>query len=795
MTPPEPAPTRSPAPTPGRAASASLPEWSRPLLRAVGWLGALALAGLAALLLVIGVALAVAYPQLPGIASLTDYRPKLPMRVFSADGVLLGEYGEERRNFTPVKQIPQVMKDAVLAAEDSRFYEHGGVDYKGVARAALENLRDARSQGASTITMQVARNFYLSTEKTFTRKIYEILLALKIESLLGKDQILELYMNQIFLGQRANGFASAAEIYFGKKLADVTVAEAAMLAGLPKAPSVFNPIVNPKRATQRQRHIIERMFENGFITEKQHDDALAQVLRYRTQNEVAVHAEYVAEAARQLVFAQYGDESYTRGLNVYLTIDSGDQMVAYRALRRGLMDFELRQVYRGPEAYIDLPADPGLIDARVAEALADHPDNDDLRSAVVLEASPRKVVAMLQSGDSITVTGDGLKPVTSGLSDKAGPKTQIRRGAVVRAIRSAKGDWSLTQVPEVEGALVALDPRSGALRAMVGGFDYGKSKFNHVTQAWRQPGSSFKPFIYSAALEKGFTPATIVNDAPLFFDATETGSQPWEPKNYDGKFEGPMPLHVALAKSKNMVSIRILRSIGTGYAQDWITRFGFDAEKHPAYLTMALGAGSVTPMQMASAYSVFANGGYKIAPMLISRLTDSKGKLLLESKAPALDESMRTLDARNAFVMGSLLQEVARSGTAAKAQATLKRQDLYGKTGTTNDSMDAWFAGFHPTLTAVVWIGYDNPRKLGAGAGETGGGLALPIWIDLMQYALKSVPEQLPTAPEGVVNIGGNWIFDEYGQGRGVSSLGLEDKVPVAPSTEERNSILDLFKR
>ncbi len=796
MTAPAPqAPSSSNPPSNRRGATAAPADWLRTVLRALAWLAGLALAGVTVVVLVVGVALAVAYPQLPEIASLTDYRPKLPMRVFSADNVLLGEYGEERRNFTPIKLIPQVMKDAVLAAEDARFYEHGGVDYKGVARAALENLRDARSQGASTITMQVARNFYLSTEKTFTRKIYEILLALKIESRLSKDQILELYMNQIFLGQRANGFASAAEIYFGKPLKDVSVAEAAMLAGLPKAPSAYNPIVNPKRATQRQRYIIERMFDNGFITEQQHDEALAQQLRYRTQNDVAVHAEYVAEAARQLVHAQYGDESYTRGLNVYLTINSSDQMVAYRALRKRLMEFELLQVYRGPEAYIDLPNDPGAVDARVAEALADHPDNDDLRAAVVLEASPRKVVAMLQSGSTFTVTGDGLKPVTSGLSDKAGPKTQIRRGAVVRTTRNAKGDWQLTQLPEVEGALVALDPRSGAMRAMVGGFDFGKSKFNHVTQAWRQPGSSFKPFIYSAALEKGFTPATIVNDAPLFFDATTTGSQPWEPKNYDGKFEGPMPLHQALAKSKNMVSIRILRAIGTGYAQEWIGRFGFDADKHPAYLTMALGAGSVTPVQMATAYSVFANGGYRISPMLIARLTDAKGKLLLETQPPVLDESMRTLDARNAFVMGSLLQEVARSGTAAKAQATLKRPDIYGKTGTTNDSMDAWFAGYNPTLTAVVWIGYDQPRKLGGGAGETGGGLALPVWIELMQHALKNVPVQEQVPPDGVVNIGGLWMFDEFGQGRGVSSLGLEDKVPQAPSSEERSSILDLFKR
>ncbi len=790
---PEHEPAPSAPPKPASAGQSALPGWARGILRGFGWLFGLAGAALFCLLLVIGLALAVAYPNLPEIESLADYRPKLPLRVFSSDGVQLGEFGEERRNFLPIGQIPQVMKDAVLAAEDARFYQHGGVDYKGVARAALENLRDARSQGASTITMQVARNFYLSTEKTFTRKIYEILLALKIERRLSKDQILELYMNQIFLGQRASGFAAAAEVYFGKKLKDVTVAEAAMLAGLPKAPSAYNPFANPQRATTRQRYIINRMFENGFITEAQHEEALAQPLRYRSPNDSAVHAEFLAETTRQLVFSQYGDDTYTRGLNVYLTVNSADQMVAYRALRKGLMDYELRQVYRGPEAYVDLPADASLLDARVAEALSEHPDNDDLRAAVVLEASPRKVTAMLQSGDSITVVGDGLKPVTSGLSDKAGPKTQIRRGAVVRAMKSAKGDWMLTQLPEVEGAFVAMDPRTGALRAMVGGFDFGKSKFNHVTQAWRQPGSSFKPFIYSAALEKGFTPGTVVNDAPLFFDAGTTGSQPWEPKNYDGKFDGPLPLQTALAKSKNMVSIRVLNSIGTVYAQQWIQNFGFEAERHPAYLTMALGAGSVTPMQMATAYSVFANGGFRVQPLLIERVTDQKGKLLLEVKATALDESMRVLPARNAFVMDSLLQEVARSGTAAKAQATLKRPDLYGKTGTTNDSMDAWFAGFQPTLAAVVWIGYDTPRKLGDR--ETGGGLSLPVWIEFMQHALRGVPVREFTPPEGVINSAGYWMFDEFAHGGGVASVGLDDKIPQPATSEEKSSILDLFKR
>jgi penicillin-binding protein 1A len=786
-----------PAANPNRRSSSStpssLPVWARWAGRAVLWLMGGALAGVLTVLLLIGIALSVAYPNLPQVSGLVDYRPKLPMRIYSADGVMLGEYGEERRNFTPLAQVPKVMQDAVLAIEDARFYQHGGVDYKGVLRAGLAQFNESRSQGASTITMQVARNFYLSTEKTFTRKIYEILLALKIESLLSKDQILEIYMNQIFLGQRAHGFAAASEIYFGKPLKDITIAEAAMLAGLPKAPSAYNPIVNPKRATQRQLYIIDRMLENGFITPEQHDAARAQQLKYRAAPEVVVHAEYVAEAARQMIFSQYGEEAYTRGLNIYLTIQSAEQTVAYRSLRKGIMDYERRQVYRGPEAYVDLPANVKDLDARIAEALVEHPDNDELRAAVVIESSPRKVVAVLQSGESLTVTGEGLKPATSGLAEKGNPKTQIRPGAVIRLVKLPKGDWSITQLPEVEGAFVSLDPRTGAVRTMVGGFDHAKSKFNHVTQAWRQPGSSFKPFIYSAALEKGFTPATVVNDAPLFFDAGTTGSQPWEPKNYDGTFDGPMSIRRGLAKSKNMISIRILQAIGPAYAQDWITRFGFDPDKHPAYLTMALGAGSVTPLQMASAYGVFANGGYRLNPFLISKITDSRGHVLNEATPPVMDETTRTLPARNAFVMDSLLQEVARSGTAANAQRVLKRPDLYGKTGTTNDSNDAWFAGFQRSVVGVVWIGYDNPRKLGDR--ETGGGLSLPVWIDYMQQTLKGVPVEEPSAPEGVVNMGGEWYYEEYTHGSGVSSLGLDEKLPTPPTEEEKKGILDLFKR
>jgi penicillin-binding protein 1A len=769
------------------------------------WLGGVMAAGLLAGLILLAVALSVAYPNLPDIGDLSDYRPKLPLRVFSSDGLLMGEFGEERRSLTPIKDIPKVMKDAVLAIEDARFYSHGGVDYLGVIRAGLANVGRLKSQGASTITMQVARNVYLSSEKTYTRKIYEILLTFKLEHLLTKDQILEIYMNQIFLGNRAYGFAAATEAYFGKALKDITIAEAAMLAGLPKAPTANNPISNPKRARSRQLYIIERMEENGFITAQQAEAAKKEELRVRpsAQDNTKVHAEYVAETVRQLIHAQYGDETYTRGINVYTTIKSTDQDAAYKALRRGIMDYERRQIYRGPEKFVVLPKDPKELEDVVDDTLGDHPDNGDVLAAVVLEADPKRILAIRQTGETLEITGEGLKPAQSGLSDKAAPKIKIRRGAVIRVVKTPKNTWEITQLPEVEGAFVAVDPRDGALRAMVGGFDFAKNKFNHVTQAWRQPGSSFKPFIYSAALEKGFTPATVVNDAPLFFDAGVTGGQPWEPKNYDGKFEGPMALHTALAKSKNMVSIRVLQAVGTQNAQDWITRFGFEADKHPPYLTMALGAGSVTPMQMATAYSVFANGGYRVNPWLIAKVTDQKGKVLAEAPAPKLDESVRAVDARNAFVMNRLLQEVARSGTAAKAQATLKRTDLYGKTGTTNDSVDNWFAGYQPTLAAVVWMGYDNPKTLGES--ETGGRLSLPVWISFMETALKGVPVMEPAAPEGVVNVGGEWFYDEFAKGAGVSSVGLDDKgrpageqAPAPKNSptgaDEKKSILDLFR-
>jgi penicillin-binding protein 1A len=795
--------------TPGsrsKPSTAKRPSWLRSLAKFfLGGIG-LALAGIAGLVIFLAVALAVAYPNLPDVSALSDYRPKQPLRVFTADGVIIGEFGEERRKLTPIDEIPQIMKDAVLAIEDARFFSHGGVDYLGVVRAGLANLGRAKSQGASTITMQVARNVYLTTEKSYTRKIYEILLTFKLEHSLTKNQILEIYMNQIFLGNRSYGFAAASEAYFGKPLKDVSIAEAAMLAGLPKAPSAYNPIVNPARAKTRQLYIIDRMEQNGFITAEQAKAAKEEELHVRTGRDAGrVHAEYVAETVRQLIFSQYGEETYTRGLNVFTTLRSTDQTMAYKALRKGIMDFERRQIYRGPEKFIDLPSNPQETEDAIDEALADNPDNGDVMSAIVLEASPKRILAMRQNSETVAITGEGLRPAQSGLADKAGPNIKIRRGALIRVAKTPKNTWEITQLPEVEGAFVAMDPRDGSVRALVGGFDFEKNKFNHVTQAWRQPGSSFKPFIYSAALEKGFTPATVVNDAPLFFDAGVTGGQPWEPKNYDGGFEGPMSLRTALKKSKNLVSIRILQSIGAKYGQEWVTHFGFDAAKHPAYLTMALGAGSVTPMQMATGYSVFANGGYRVNPYLVTKITDQRGKVLLESTPPALNESMRGITARNAFIMDSLLQEVARSGTAAKAQAMLKRPDIFGKTGTTNDSIDTWFVGFQPTLTAAVWMGYDTPKKLGDR--ETGGGLSLPIWINFMEYALKGVPVTEYPPPEGVVNINGEWFYDEYAKGGGVSSVGMQQDpgassaepaigggIQVLPPSDEKKRILDLFK-
>ena len=741
--------------------------------------------------LVIVFALAMAYPNLPSLETLTDYRPKMPLRVFSADNVLIGEFGEERRNLVRINDIPPLMKKAVLAIEDAGFYEHGGIDYQGILRAAVRNLTGSSRQGASTITQQVARNFFLSSEQTYKRKAYEVLLAWKIEKNMTKDQILEVYMNQIYLGQRAFGFSSAAQIYFGKELQDISIAEAAMLAGLPKAPSAYNPVVNPKRAKIRQQYILQRMHELGYITTAQYEQAKKEEIKIKTDSsEFGVHAEYVAEMARQLVYEQFKEDTYTRGLNVFTTITKADQDAAYLALRKGVMDYERRQAYRGPEGFIDIPEDKEEAEEAIESELADHPDSDNIVAAMVLKASPTQVQAVTASGEEIRISGKGLDFVKSWLSPKAPANRRIERGAVVRVMQDAKAEWAITQMPQIESAFVAINTEDGAIRALVGGFDYNRNKFNHVTQAWRQPGSSFKPFIYSASLERGLSPATLVNDMPISFDAGQTGGQAWEPKNYDNEYDGLMTMRRGLAKSKNMVSIRILHKIGANYGQEYATRFGFDADKNPPYLTLALGAGATTPLQMAGAYSVFANGGYRVNPYLISKVTDASGKVLSQAVPDRAGvPGNRVIDARNAFLVDSMLRDVVRYGTATRA-LSLKRTDIAGKTGTTNDSMDAWFAGYHPKVAAIAWIGYDQPKNLGNK--ETGGGLALPIWIGYMQQALKGEPVVEREVPPGMVNVEGEWYYEESPPGVGVATLEVgttEAAPPPKPPEAVKNEL------
>ncbi len=737
--------------------------------------------------LLIGYAITVMMPQLPSLDALTNYQPKVPLRIYTADHVLIGEFGDEHRSLVKFQDIPDVMKKAVLAIEDYRFYEHGGVDFLGILRAGVADLlHGGARQGASTITMQVARNFFLSSEKTYTRKIYEMLLAYKIERALTKDQILELYMNQIYLGQRAYGFAAAERVYFGKDLKDITLAEAAMLAGLPKAPSAYNPIVNPKRAKIRQQYILQRMLELHYITQDQYNEAVNEPLRTRAPgNQYAVHAEYVAEMVRQVMYAQFKEETYTRGLTVTTTLNSADQEAAYQAVRRGIMNYDQRHGYRGPEGFVALPADNDARDEAIDDALADHPDNGDLQAAVVLSAAPGAVEVQFVGGAKTAINASGLRFVAGALSPRANNTLRIKPGSIVRVMQGAQGNWQVAQLPQVEGALVALAPQDGAIRSLVGGFDFSQNKFNHVTQAWRQPGSSFKPFIYSASLEKGLGPATIVNDAPLYFPPSSPGGNAWEPKD-DDQPDGPMTMRTALEKSKNLVSIRILASIGTQYAQQYVTqRFGFDPDKTPPYLPMALGAGLVTPLQLAAGYSVFANGGFKVAPYLVAEVDDARGNVMQKTQpTTANGTAPRTLSAPNAYMMSSLLHSVATAGTGA-ASNSLGRNDLEGKTGTTNDAKDGWFAGYQPTLVAVAWMGYDQPKSLGSR--EFGAQLALPIWIDYMRTALHGVPDTPYAAPEGVVDIDGELFLADHTPGNGfVPSVDID---PAANSIDASDAL------
>ena len=733
-------------------------NWYQYLIRWGVFLGS---AGLILLGLVIVYALVVAKPNLPDLDTITDYKPKVPLRIYTADNALIGEFGEERRNIIAIEEIPSYLKNAVVAIEDERFYEHGGVDYWGVLRATLANLRGRITQGASTITMQVARNFFLTNEKSFTRKIYEVLLAWKIEANLSKEQILELYMNQIFLGQRSYGFGSAAQIYFGKDIQRISIAEAAMLAGLPKAPSAYNPVVNYRRAKIRQEYILQRMRDLKMITPSEYQSAMTETLHIRgIGKEFTTKADYASEMVRQLLISEYGDGIYTQGMTVITTIKKAEQDAAYSAVRKGIMDYELRNKYRGPEGYIKLPENLTARQRAIDNILSDHPSSDDLLAGVVIGVNSKEIQAVIATGDTVTIKGDDLRLGVVALSDKAQPKQQIKPGAVIRVL-PVDGRWVLAQMPQVEAAFVSLDTNTGGIRALVGGFDHNRNKFNNVSQAQRQPGSSFKPFIYAAALEKGIMPNTLVNDAPLSISAIETGSQMWSPKNYDGKFEGQMKIRVALAKSKNLASVRVIRKIGPRYAQDFIQRFGFEAEKHPPYLTMALGAGAVTPLQLATGYGVFANGGFRVEPYLISKVIDAKGNVLFDATPQkAGNPNLRVLDARTAFVMDSLLQEVTKTGTATSARPALGRSDIAGKTGTTNDSMDAWFAGYQSDVVAVAWMGFSKPKSLGDR--ETGGGLALPMWIRYMKTALNGVPETTRPVPAGVAQEDGDWTIPEF---------------------------------
>ncbi len=767
----------------GRSARASAPRrWSAG--RILAYLVAVPLGLAVAGILTVILAALLTADRLPSLAVLTDYRPKVPMHVFTADGLLIGEFGEERRSVVRIADFPEPMKQAILAAEDDRFYEHSGVDVSGIARAALANLRaGGRAQGASTITMQVARNFFLTRERSYVRKIYEVLLTWKIEQALTKDQILEIYANQIFLGQRSYGFGAAAETYYGKPLGQLSVAQMAMLAGLPKAPARDNPIVNPKRAKERQLYVLSRMHSLGYLTDAAYEAAKEEDTKVLPERRsLPLRAEWASEMARQLTYDMFKDEAYTSGLNVYTTIVAKDQRAANAAVRKSVIDYDRKHGYRGPEAYIELGADPRVTDERVEDAVAQAGDLDDYLAAVVLKADAKSVTVTRGRGATFDITGEGLKFVARWLNPKAASDRQIRAGAIVRIADGSQG-WEIVQAPEVEAALIGMSSTDGAVRAMVGGFDYGRSKFNRVTQSIRQPGSAFKPFIYSAALEKGFMASTIINDAPIILDPANTGGQLWEPKNYDGKYEGPMSLRTALARSKNMVSIRILQSIGVDYAQDYLTRFGFQTEKNPAYLTMALGAGNVTPWQLASGISVFANGGYRIQPYLIEKITDGNGKVIASANPLVSgNEDNRAIDGRNAFIMDTLLRDVVKRGTATAAQK-LKRSDLAGKTGTTNDSHDAWFAGYASELTAVGWMGFDQPRSLGER--ETGGGLALPMWINYMKEVLPDIKEARREAPDGVVQINGEYYLNETGPGQGIGSLGVtEDGLATDPKSQ-----------
>ncbi len=742
------------------------------------------------------VGIAVAYglyrhfePQLPAVDNLRDIRFQVPLRIYTADDKLLAEFGEKKRIPVAYDAIPKTLVQAFLAAEDARFFDHPGVDYQGLLRAATQYaLTGKRRQGGSTITMQVARNFYLSRKKTFTRKLNEIFLALKIEHELSKEDILTLYLNKIYLGNRAYGVAAAAQVYYGKSLANLTLAETAMIAGLPKAPSRFNPIINPARALERRSYVLKRMRELGAIDEasyRQADSAPLTASLHRTKTDIA--APFVAEMVRTTLYKQFGEAIYSDGYTVKTTLDGTLQNAAQQALLNALDAYDQRHGWRGPEAHIDIP---DMSDgAHLMAELQKRPEVGRLRPAIVTKLGKKSVSVVTKTGDTVELPWAGLKWARKYRSeDRVGPAPRqaseiLAIGDVVRIRQAhAKKDstyWRLAQIPAIEGAFVSIDPNDGAILALVGGYDYYLSKFNRVTQAKRQPGSGFKAYIYSAALENGFTPASIINDAPIVLDDASLETQ-WRPQNYSGRFFGPTRLRWALTKSRNLVSIRILRRMGIENALKHIARFGFDPNELPHNLSLALGSGAVTPLEMARGYAVLANGGFLIQPYLISRI-DKEGKGILSIASPAIASSAdtnhkpapRVISAENRFLMYSMMQDVIRRGTATKAKV-LKRKDLAGKTGTTNDQVDAWFNGYNQSIVAIAWVGFDNPRALGRG--EVGGRAALPAWIEFMRTALKRIPDSPPTPPDTL------------------SRIAIDPKTGERARPDQKNAILEYFR-
>jgi penicillin-binding protein 1A len=718
--------------------------------------------------------------DLPSIDRIVNYTPKLPLQIFTSDGVEIAQFGTERRIYVPLSKTPKLLQEAVLAVEDARFREHSGIDPKGMARAVVAALTGGRKQGASTITQQLVRTMLLTREFSVERKAKEIMLAFKVEDALSKDRILEIYMNEIFLGQRAYGFAAAAKTYFGKTMDELSTGEAAMLAGLPQNPYYANPVANMERALRRQRVVLERMKATGAISEAQWKAARAEQITLRTPGDKDLHAPHVAEMARRIVVERYGTEAYSSGIRVTTSLLAADQRAAYTAVQEGVLNYDRRGAWRGPEGFEELPKASGEeLTSAAAEALKDHTDDDLLRVAIVLKASPKELQVQLGSGERVTLSGSGLRWARAGLQSKAKKELNLQRGSVVRVVQSGqKGsptEWEITQWPEAEAALVSMDTKTGRVRALVGGFDQSRQPFNHVTQAWRQPGSSFKPLLYSAALEERVMPGTLVDDLPY------TAANGWSPSNSHAGGESPITLRQALASSSNLVSVRVLDHVGVARAREWATRFGLDATRQPSNLTLALGTGSVTPLQMVRAYATLANGGWRLTPVVVEKITDAQGKTLFEAAAPeAMTEDNRAIPARNAYVMSSLLNDVTRYGTGARAQALLKRRDVYGKTGTTDNAFDAWFTGYHPTLATVVWMGYDKPRSLGSQ--ESGSRAALPIWIDYMGAALKKTPNTpLGSPPPGLVREDDEWLYAEWKNGGWVERISDEDGVEYAP--------------